>query len=318
MTERTHSRRRADGHGHDEGHGHAGGRHRHGRHGQPQKGPPWLKWVLGCVLAFAALLFFINITGGGSAHQEADAPHHIAKAEKSLAEGQFVRALDDCAQAKLANPDAATLARIDALEKQIKEKQARADDKPKLELAERSIAAIREMNRQCPAADRQRPATRALANLCKNWLELYRDVAKKYEDTAVLAVEVQTLFDTIAPTAMLSQPDDAGDVLFAAERRLTLTAPVYGEILKTVDDYMAAHPQDARIAELRKSRGAIETAAQAAFDRYAAEATQHAAAGRFDEARKSEQAMRNAIVNPPMALRATAVGKEINKLAGKK
>jgi hypothetical protein len=326
MTERTHSRRHADGHGQDGGHGHGGrDRHRHGHHhghhghhGHAPQGNQWLKWVVGCVVAFAAVLLFINLTGGGSAQQGDEAPALVAEAEKELAAGKFARAIDVCKKARLKNPDAATLARIDGVQKQSEEQQGRANDKPALELAERSIEAIREMNRLYPAASRERPATREIARLCKTWLDRFRDVAKKYPDTAVMALEVQTLFDSVAPAAMLSLPDDAGDVLFAAERKLTVAAPNYAEILKSIKDYMDSHTKDAKIDELRKRHAAIETAAQAAFDRCEAEARQLAASGRIDEANKKADAMRNAIVNPAMALRARSVEREIDRAAGKK
>jgi hypothetical protein len=273
--------------------------------------------VVGCVLAFAALLFFINMTGGGSARQEIEPSFLLARAEKELAANEFQTAENTCKLALLQNPDEATKQHIEALKTKISEQIGRARDKPQLDTAARTIEAIRELARQYPDSNRPRPAQRELARQCKAWLDSFRDVAKQYPDTAVLALEVQTLNDSVAPGAMLSQPDDAGDVLFQAERRLLMTAPLYREVLKSIDDYMAAHPTDKQIDELRKQRTAIADAAVAAFDRFAAEARSLAASGRVAEANKAANAMRNAIIYDAMAVRARTIEKEIDAAAKK-
>ncbi len=268
-----------------------------------EKGPAWIKWVLGCVGAFAVLLLIINFTGGGSAYQEEDAPHVLMRAREALQKGDLQGALHNVELAGTRKPDEATKSEIDAMRKELKEKIARDNDKPTLQLAERTLTSIRDFQRLYPDASRTRPQTRELARMCQAWLDRCRDTAKKYPDTAVLALEVQTLADRIGPGAGLSLPDDWDDVLFAIERKLQGTAPEYKVLMKQIEDFLGAHPGHAHAEDLKTRRNKLESEAMAAFDRDETATRRLIGEGKIDEANKLMEALRNAIVIDSMAVR---------------
>jgi len=100
-------------------------------------------------------------------------------------------------------------------------------------------------------------------------------------------------------------------VLFAVERRMSLSRPLYVEAMRTIDDYLSAHPNDKRGPKLRERRDAIVKTARTEYDRNEADARRLLGSRSFADARRALQAMREAIVDDAWVRNADAVEKDI-------
>lgn len=289
---------------------HAAHHHHVARPARALKG--WVLWVPLGAVAFVVLLVLLRLLGAGSYYREQSTPEHwLAVAESQLAERAFARALDSCRVAEMGKPRPETAEQILALCKRIEQEMLRDADQATLDLARHSLEAMRQLEAKFPSATRPRPVARELARSAKLWLERYQEVVSRYSDRVRDVQEVQDLFSRSAPEAQLERPDDHTDVIFAMEQRLVLLRPLYREALSLADGYLAGHPNDAGYGDVRAKREAVVATARADFERREASARRLLAAGRFADARKELQAMRDAIVVNSWGGRADAVEKEI-------
>jgi len=272
----------------------------------------WPIWVMFSTFAFALLLLVLHLCNAGSYYrEEASAQHWLLKAEREFGAKDFASAMDSCKLAALRAEDDATRQSVQALHRRIEEQLVRQHDQASLDLALRSMQAIEDFQAKHMAVTPSRPAVRELTRIAQNWLQRHGEVARRYPDTAPLASQVQALCSVYGPQARLDRPDDAADVLFSVERRLSVAHPLYREVLGSIDGYVAAHPNDSHNEDLRARRAGIVDAARADFDRHEAEARRLLAARRIAEAHKEVQAMRDAIVVNAWEPLATAVENEI-------
>ena len=296
--------------------GHHAAEHRasghHGHHVRKEKKPTWLNWVLWCTGAMVALMVVLYLMDAGSYYREQGSPEHwLTEARKHLAAGEITRANDCCMNAERCKPDAETLKNIQELRETIKAKQLRASDESTLTLAKNSLQAMEEFEKAHLGIAQPRPAARELARNAQLWLKNYKDVVSRYPDTAADVAKVQSLFSRFAPIAQLEKPDDVDDVLFAVERRMSLSRPLYVEAMRAIDDYLSAHPNDKRGPKLRERRDAIVKTARTEYDRNEADARRLLGSRSFADARRALQAMREAIVDDAWVRNADAVEKDI-------
>jgi hypothetical protein len=298
--------------GHHAGHHEHHASAHHGHHVRKEKKPVWINWVIWCAVAFVALLVVLWLLGAGSYYREQKSPQHwLEEATKHLEQGDLTRALDSCQSADLLKPDAETLKNIQELRGKINARIARDKDQSNLTLAKKSLEAMEEFEKAHLGIAQPRPAARELARNAQLWLKNYKDVVSSYPDTAADVAKVQSLFSRFAPIAQLEKPDDADDVLFAVERRMSLSRPLYVEAMRTIDDYLSAHPNDKRGPKLRERRDAIVKTARTEYDRNEAEARRLLGSRSFADARRALQAMREAIVDDAWVRNADAVERDI-------
>jgi len=298
--------------GHHAGHHehHASGHH--GHHVRKEKKPAWINWVIWGTLSFVALLVVLRLLGAGDYYREQASPQHwIDEATKKLEQGDFTSALDSCQMADNCKPDAATLQNIQELRGKINARIARDKDQSNLTLAKKSLEAMEEFEKAHLGIAQPRAAARELARNAQLWLKNYKDVVSRYPDTAADVAKVQSLFSRFAPIAQLEKPDDADDVLFAVDQRMSLSRPLYVEAMRAIDDYLSAHPNDKRGPKLRERRDAIVKTARTEYDRNEAEARRLLGSRSFADARRALQAMREAIVDDAWVRNADAVEKDI-------
>jgi len=322
-------------HGHDHGHGHAEPRshrahhaaaepdgeghrpvrpHAVHKHHEPKKAWPW---IVGAGALVLVIPFAFKLFGGGSYYVEESASAIATRADEHLQRGEFTQARDDIALARLRSPDDDTVARLDALKTKVDAALALAADQPTLDLATKSIEALRELQAQYPAGNRPVPVVRELAKTSKSWLDRFAPVAKKYDATRKLADEAQLVWDSNRAIAQLDRPDDAADVLFAVDRRLAVANPQFFEAIRQIDDYVNTHKNDPKADDLRARRSAIRDEARAALEKHEATAKSLLAEKKIADALKQVEGMRRAAaVEAAWNSRADAVEAEIAR-AGK-
>jgi pSer/pThr/pTyr-binding forkhead associated (FHA) protein len=296
--------------GHHAAEHHAGGHH--GHHTRKEKKPAWINWVVWGTLSFVALLIVLRLLGAGEYYREQGSPQHwLEEATKQLEQGDFSRALDSCQSADMLKPDAETLKQIQELREKITARIARDKDQSNLTLAKNSLQAMEEFEKTHLGIEQPRPAARELARNAQLWLKNYSETVRRYPDTAQDVAKVQSLFNRFAPIAQLDKPDDADDVLFAVDRRMSLSPPLYFQAMRAIDDYLSAHPNDKRAPKLRERRDGIVKTARVEYDRNEAEARRHLSSRSFAEARRALQAMREAIVDDAWVRNADALERDI-------
>jgi len=309
-----HGHGHAHAHGHEHGHGHGHGHGHHHGHGHGHKKPQWLLWISLCAVAFVLLLILPPLFGAGAKLREESSPaNHLAQAEIHFQQGSYQRALDSCQVADMRGPDDGTRERIQDLRKRIQERMGREGDQTALDNARLTLESLQQFETTYLAKPQPGPAARELARNAKIWLDRYTEVVKRHPDRAADVQKVKSMFDRFTPIAKLERPDDASDVLFAVDRRLALSRPQYREALALIDDYLRTHPNDPGATQLKDARTRITQAAREEFDRREAAARRHLTGGRFAEARKEVDAMRDAMVNDGWGKIADAVDQEIQR-----
>ncbi|HEX6810458.1 MAG TPA: FHA domain-containing protein [Planctomycetota bacterium] len=295
--------------GHHAGH-HSVAHHHHRK--EKDKRPPWVNWVIWCTVAFAALLLILWMLDAGSYYREHASPEHWLKvAQAELDKGEFNRALESCQMAMTREPDAVTQKNIEELRKKIEARRGRDKDQGALTSAKNSLEAMEQFEKNYLGAEQPRAAVRELARNAQQWLKLYSEVVARYPDTAGDVPKVQSLFNRWSPLAQLTQPDDANDVLFAVDRRLSLQRPLYREAIAAINGYLATRPNDKNGPKLIARRDEILKSARAEFDRREAQARQFLSSRRLDDARREVQAMRDLILDDAWAAQADAVDRAI-------
>lgn len=295
---------------------HPAAEHHHHHHRPHKHKKAWILPVSICVGVFVLVLVVMRLSGAGSYfREEANAENLLTQAESQLAAGELSRALDSCKLAELRGPDDNARQRIQTLRTRIEGRAQRDKDQPLLDVARRTLEAMQQFETQYLATAQPRPAVRDLARTAQQWLQRYSDVASRYPDAAADVPKVQALVTRYVPLAQLERPDDASDVLFGVQRRLTMPRPLYRDAMTLIEDYVRAHPNDPGAAELKSSRAAVTKAAREEFDRREAAARRLLADKRFDEARKEVDAMRDAIVDDSWGKLANAVDEAIQRAA---
>src|SRR6185369_8772640 len=117
-----------------------------------------------------------------------------------------------------------------------------------LDLAKKSLTGMEEFEQKYLSAGVQRPAAKALSRTARAWLNNYRDVVKRYPDTAGNADKVQALYEKYSRDGQPDSIDDAADTLFEVDRRMA--SSLYREALNVLDAYLAQHPNDVQGASL--------------------------------------------------------------------
>lgn len=97
----------------------------------------------------------------------------------------------------------------------------------------------------------QRPAARELVRLCDRWLDDYRELCGWHPDADGLLPAVEALRARHEAAAAVATPDEAADVVFAAEALLRFRWRQYRAAIARLDAYAQQHPGDASVAAAR-------------------------------------------------------------------
>lgn len=288
----------------------------HAVHKHPEPKPLW-PWIAGSAALLLVIPFAFKMLGGGSYYAEESAAAITTRAAEHLQRGELLQARSDIELALLRSPQDETRITLDDLKAKVDAQIAFVADKPSLDLATKSVEAMRELQTQYPAGKRPLPVIRELARTSKAWLDRFAAVAKKHETTAKLVSEVQLVQDSNRALAQLDRPDDAADVLFAVDRRLAVANPQFFEAVRQIDDYVNSHPNDPKLDDLRSRRSAIVETARTALETHEASAKSLLAEKKIADAQKHLEGMRRAAaVEATWNSRADAVEAEILR-AGK-
>jgi len=96
-----------------------------------------------------------------------------------------------------------------------------------------------------------RPAARECVRLCDAWLADYRELCGWHPDAKDLLPNIEQLRDRHAATAAPGTPDEAEDVVFAAEALLRFRWRQYRAAMERLDAFLATHPGDALVTATR-------------------------------------------------------------------
>jgi hypothetical protein len=176
--------------------------------------------------------------------------HYVDLAREQLANRQPELALATLA---FARKDATGAVRVQAeqLEAEIRRLLLETAAMPKVSAARTERDALLAFAARWLKDGAPRPAARELVLRCKQWLANHAEVCANHSDGKELLRAIEDLQARYLAAARLDAPEEAADVLFFAQERLSLRWRDYKAALARLDAFVKANPPAAEVARKR-------------------------------------------------------------------